>query len=198
MGREVFRSERDRMPRWVPRAILLLLGGVVLLAAMSWMFSRLRSFLIMVLVSLFLSFAIEPAVNRLAARGWRRGTATLSVFGLVLVAIGFFVAAMGSLVADQVTKLIDEAPTYITEIETWLNEQFDIEVETDQLLDEFAEGGSAASLASNIAGNLVSIGATVVSILFQLLTISLFTFYLVADGPKLRRLICSALEPRRQ
>ena len=74
MGREVFRSERDRMPRWVPRAILLLLGGVVLLAAMSWMFSRLRSFLIMVLVSLFLSFAIEPAVNRLAARGWRRET----------------------------------------------------------------------------------------------------------------------------
>lgn len=191
-------AERDRMPRWVPRAIALFLGGVVLLATLQWMFDQLRSFLVMVLVSLFLSFAIEPAVNRLAARGWRRGTATLAVFALVLAALAVFVIAMGSLVADQVTTLIDETPSYITEIETWLSDQFDIEIETDQLLAEFSEGGAAASLASNIAGNLVSIGATVVSILFQMLTISLFTFYLVADGPKLRRLICSALSPSRQ
>lgn len=186
------------MPRWVPRAIALFLGGLVLLAVLQWTFSRLRSLLVMLLVSLFLSFAIEPAVNRLAARGWRRGTATMSVFLLVLGAMGLFVMAMGSLVADQVTKLVDETPGYITQIETWLADKFDIEIETDQLLAEFSEGGAATSLASNIAGNLVSIGATVVSILFQMLTISLFTFYLVADGPRLRRLICSALNPGTQ
>ena len=191
-------SDRDRMPRWVPRAILLFLGGVVTLALLQWMFSQLRSLLVMLLVSLFLSFAIEPAVNRLARRGWRRGPATLTVFALILCALALFVVAMGSLLADQITKLVDETPGYITEIETWLNEQFDIEIETDQLLAEFSEGGAAASLASNVAGNLVSIGATVVSILFQILTIGLFTFYLVADGPKLRRLICSALNPATQ
>ncbi|MDG2113473.1 MAG: AI-2E family transporter [Actinomycetota bacterium] len=192
------RAERDRMPRWVPRAILLFLGGIVMLAVLSWTFTRLRSLLVMLLVSLFLSFAIEPAVNRLAARGWRRGTATMSVFVLILAAVALFIVAMGSLVTDQVTKLVDETPGYITEIETWLNDQFDIEIETDQLLAEFSEGGAAASLASNIAGNLVSIGTTVVSILFQMLTISLFTFYLVADGPRLRRLICSTLSPGTQ
>ena len=32
----------------------------------------------------------------------------------------------------------------------------------------------------------------------QMLTVVLFTFYLVADGPRLRRLLCSALAPSRQ
>jgi len=38
----------------------------------------------------------------------------------------------------------------------------------------------------------------VVGVFFQLLTVVLFTFYLVADGPRLRRVICSVLSPGRQ
>ena len=33
---------------------------------------------------------------------------------------------------------------------------------------------------------------------FQVLTIGLFTFYFVADGPRFRRAVCSVLTPRRQ
>src|SRR5690242_6613313 len=65
-----------RMPLWLPRAFAL--AGVITLAflALLWLLARLRGLLLLVLVSLFLAFAIEPAVNRLAARGWRRGAAT--------------------------------------------------------------------------------------------------------------------------
>jgi predicted PurR-regulated permease PerM len=38
----------------------------------------------------------------------------------------------------------------------------------------------------------------VVSAIFEVFTIGLFTFYLVADGPKLRRAVCSVLPPNRQ
>jgi predicted PurR-regulated permease PerM len=41
---------------------------------------RLRSLLVMLLISLFLAFALEPAANLLARRGWRRGLATATVF----------------------------------------------------------------------------------------------------------------------
>ena len=44
----------------------------------------------LLLISLFFALAIEPAVNRLAARGWSRGSATslmlLSVFAAGLEA----------------------------------------------------------------------------------------------------------------
>ncbi len=188
----------DEMPRWVPRSIFLALGSVALLVAGYWVLLRLRSFLVVVLVSLFLSFAIEPAVNRLEARGWRRGLATLTIFAALTGAIIGFLAAIGSLLADQVDTLVSEAPAYIDRIGVWLAEKFDVRFDTDSLIAEFSEGGAAASMATYLAGNLVSIGTTLASLVFNLLTVSLFTFYLVTDGPKLRRLICSALRPAAQ
>ena len=188
----------EKMPQWVPRATAIFLGGATLVAALVWMLFRVRSLIIVILVSLFLSFAIEPAVNWLARRGWRRGPATLSMFALILLAVGGFLYAMGSVLADQITKLTAEAPGYIREIEEWLEARFGIVLETDALVAEFSSGGSAARLASNIAGDLVSIGTALMSLIFQTLTVLLFTFYLVADGPKLRRLLCSALSPKRQ
>ena len=191
-------KENQRMPRWVPRATALFLGGVALFGATVWVLIRVRSLIIVILVSLFLSFAIEPAVNWLARRGWRRGVATLAMFALILLAVAGFLFAMGSVLADQITKLTNEAPGYISQIERWLEDQFGIVLETDSLIAEFSSGGSAARLASNVAGDLVSIGTALMSLVFQTLTVLLFTFYLVADGPKLRRFLCSALPPSKQ
>lgn len=190
--------ERDRMPRWVPRAIGLLMAAVVGLATAAWLLDKLRDLLVVLLVSLFLSFAMEPAVNWLARRGWKRGLGTAVVFlGFTAAAAGF-VAAMASVLADQITKLIDAAPGYLADIEQWADEQFGIQISTDDLRAQFTEGGSAASLLGDVAGNLVSVGSTVVNVAIQMLTVALFTFYLVADGPRLRRLVCSALAPARQ
>lgn len=190
--------ERDRMPRWVPRAIGLLMAAVVGLATAAWLLDKLRDLLVVLLVSLFLSFAMEPAVNWLARRGWKRGLGTAVVFLAFTVAAAGFVAAMASVLADQITKLIDAAPGYLADIEQWADRQFSIQISTDDLRAQFTEGGSAASLLGNVAGNLVSVGSTLVNVAIQMLTVALFTFYLVADGPRLRRLVCSALAPARQ
>lgn len=188
----------DTMPPWIRRAIFLFFGTGVALVVSWWLIVRLRGLLIMLLVALFLSFALEPAVNWLAERGWRRGAATLMVMFLLLVGIGLFIWAMGSLLVDQITGFVDESPTYIADVEDWINDTFDANVNFDDLIQEFQEGGSAQEFATNLAGNIVSAGATVLSVLFQLLTIFLFTFYLVADGPRLRRAILSALPQERQ
>lgn len=190
--------DSDRMPRWVPRAILLFFGVLIGLGVILWLIIKLKSLLIMLLVALFLSFALEPAVNWLANRGWRRGPATGLVMLALFLMVGLFVWAMGSLLVDQVTELVDEAPRYIENTETWINDTFEAEVDADDLVLEFQEGGSARDFATNLAGNIVSAGATVVTVLFQFLTILLFTFYLVADGPRLRRAVLSVLPPGRQ
>ena len=70
----------EPMPGWIPRAILLFLGGVAGLLILRWMLAELQSLLLILVVSFFLSFALEPAVDRLANRGMRRGAAT----GLVM------------------------------------------------------------------------------------------------------------------
>jgi predicted PurR-regulated permease PerM len=188
----------DAMPPWVLRAILWFFGVAVALLLAWWVILRLRGLLVMLLVALFISFALEPAVNWLAERGWRRGAATLLVMVVLLVAVGLFVWAMGSVLVNQVTDFVDEAPRYIEDAEDWFNETFDADVKADDLVEEFQEGGAAQEFAANLGLNIVSAGATVLRVLFQVLTIALFTFYLVADGPRLRRAILSVLSREQQ
>lgn len=187
----------DRMPRWVPRAIALFFVGIVVLATSVWLIGKLRDLLIMLLVALFLSFALEPAVNWLQARGWRRGTGTAAVFALLFVAAALFVYAIGALFVDQVQNLVDQAPEYVADIEEWVNDTFDADINTDDLAEQL-QSGSVNDVATGLAGNVLSVGAQAVGVLFRGLTVLLFTFYLVADGPRLRRAICSVMRPDRQ
>lgn len=189
---------REPMPSWVPRAIFLFFLSFAGLFVFYWLFQKLSSLLVMLLVSLFLSFALEPAVNWMERRGVRRGLGTALTFLAVLGALGVFFFFMGRLLVDQISELVDQAPTYIQQIEDWVNEQFEADVDADQLIEEFQSGGRAQEFASTLAGDIYEIGAQVVGTLFQLLTIGLFTFYLVADGPRLRRTILTAFPPARQ
>ncbi len=187
----------DPMPGWVPRAIALTMLGAAGLVVGQWLVKQLSGLLIMMLVSLFLSFALEPAVNWLNRRGMRRGMATLLSFSVVAFAVAGFLLAMGSVLAEQIQRLVDDAPGYIQSAQGWLSDR-GVDVNVDELLAEFQAGGAAASFAQDVAGNLIDVGTTILGLLFQLLTISLFTFYLTADGPRFRRTICSVISPRRQ
>jgi len=187
-----------KVPPWLFRAILTgaaALGGLYVLG---WLIAELKMLIVIVLVSFFVSFALEPAVNRMERMGIRRGVGTGIMFLAVLAALGVFLWAIGAVLADQIGEFADDAPGYINDIEDWVEDAFDIEIDAQGLLDEFQEGGAVANLAARLADNLVNLGATVLQVLFQILTIVLFTFYLVAEGPKLRRNICSLLPPERQ
>ena len=188
----------QKVPPWLFRAILTgaaALGGLYVLG---WLIAELKTLIVILLVSFFLSFALEPAVNRMERMGIRRGVGTGIMFLGVLAAVGLFLWAIGTVLADQIGEFADDAPGYINDIEGWLEDTFDIEVDAQGLLDEFQEGGAVANLATRLADNLINLGATVLQVLFQILTIALFTFYLVAEGPKLRRNICSLLSPEHQ
>ena len=184
------------MPGWVPRAILLFFLGVIAFLSVVALFRQLRPLLLILLISLFLAFALEPAVNFLARRGWRRGIATGVVFlALVFLVIGF-VAAMSVLVVDQVASFTDDAESYGNQIEDYAEDWFDAEVDMDEAIDDLtAEDGPLREFAAN---NAADIATAIVGGVFQAFTIALFTFYLVADGPHLRRTICSILRPDRQ
>ena len=185
------------VPAWVKRAIVWFwLGGLATFYAVG-VVRALRTLLVVLLVSLFVAFALEPAVNAMARRGIRRGIGTAVAFLVAAgLAAGFF-ALVGTALASETNYLIENAPAYIDDIEGWLDDTFGIELEFDTLKEEFLAGGGLQDLASRFADDVVNVGTTVVSLLFQVFTVALFTFYLVAEGPKLRRMVSSRLSERR-
>lgn len=185
-------------PTWVRRAILQFYGFGLLLWVGYGLVRQLRSLIIVLLLSLFLALALEPFVDRMERRGIRRGVGTGLSFIALLALIGGFLSAIGALLANQITDLVDALPDRIETATTWLNERFGLEIDVEEVTRQFQEDGRAAEWATSVAGNLLDVGTAAVAVLFQLLTVLLFTFYLTADGPRLRRTICSVLPRDRQ
>ncbi|MFM7526530.1 MAG: AI-2E family transporter, partial [Actinomycetota bacterium] len=176
------------MPRWVPRAIVLLWLGFLGTVLVQELWDRLFGFLLLLVISLFIALAIEPGTNRLARRGMKRGTATaLILAGVAVVAIGF-VAVMGALIADQASDLADNRDQYVTDVVGFLNDTFGANLDAAEVIDSIDDPrGPVREFLNSQADRAVQLGVSAFSTLFQVFSILLFTFYLAADGPKLRR-----------
>ncbi|WP_299540531.1 AI-2E family transporter [uncultured Streptomyces sp.] len=186
------------MPRWLPRAMVLALALVACFQLGSWAFYQLVGLLTNVLIAFFLALAIEPAVGRMAARGMRRGLATSLVF-LAVVVFGLgFVVLLGSMLAGQIVDMVDEFPKYLDSVISWVNQTFRTELSRFEVQDSLLHSDWLQRYVQNSATGVLAISTTVLGGLFRLLTIFLFSFYFAADGPRLRRTICSVLPPSRQ
>jgi predicted PurR-regulated permease PerM len=183
------------MPTWIPKLLVLIVVTAFAAYAVFSVVRRLRDLMVWLIAALFLSFALEPGVNWLVGRGWRRGPATaVLLFALALLVV-MMIALMVPLVIDQVQELVTRLPGLLRRASVYTESWFDIELTSERLLEQIA--GAQTSVAS-LAANVASIGAFLLTVVFQMLTIGLFTFYFVADGPRFRRAVCSLLPPRRQ
>ncbi|MBR8639330.1 AI-2E family transporter [Streptomyces tuirus] len=188
----------SRMPRWLPRALVLALTLVAVFQLGSWAFHQLTSLLINILIAFFLALAIEPAVSWMASRGIRRGLATFVVFiGVIVVAAGF-VTLLGSILADQIIKMIEGFPEYLDSVINWINTHFRTDLKRVDIQEGLLRSDWLRNYVQNSATGVLDVSAQVIGGLFQLLTIALFSFYFAADGPRLRRALCSVLPPARQ
>ncbi|MFE7193225.1 AI-2E family transporter [Kitasatospora sp. NPDC057541] len=187
------------MPRWLPRAMVLALVMVGLFQLADWAFHELIDLFVMLLVSFFLSLALEPAVDRMAARGVRRGVGTFLVFVAVAIAVGGFLTALGTLLVDQVAKIASDLPHLLDNLITWINSTFHQDLSLDELQKKLLkDSGAIESYAQQAADNVWGVSSTLIGGLFQAFTVGLFTFYFTADGPRVRRTVCSMLPPAKQ
>ncbi|MFB6520913.1 AI-2E family transporter [Streptomyces sp. NPDC056401] len=187
-----------RMPRWLPRAVVLVLALVACFQLGSWAFHQLIGLLVNILIAFFLALAIEPAVARMAARGMRRGLATFLVFLGVFVAAVGFVVLLGSVLAAQIVDLVEGFPGYLDSLIGSINDTFHTDLSRLDIQDSLLHSDWLQKYVQNSASGVLDVSATVLGGLFKLLTIGLFSFYFAADGPRLRRALCSVLPPRKQ
>ena len=187
------------MPKWVPRAIVLF--WMMFLAALvaRELFHQLSSFMLLVLVSIFLALAIEPGVNRLAKRGWRRGSGTLLIIFSIIAFASVFIGAVGSLVGNQVADVLKNSESYVNDTVDFVNSTFSSNIDPAEVNASISDPkGPVQKFIKRQQGKVITLSVSALGASLQLLTIVLFTFYLVADGPRLRRVICSRLPESKQ
>ena len=192
-------SPPEHLPRWVWKAVAIFWLGYIIAIVTRSVWASLSALFILLLVSLFLSLAIEPGVNRLAARGWRRGTATAVILVGVFVGFLVFIIAIGTLVGQQIATLLGDSEKYVNRTVNFLNDNFGTHINATQVITSINDPeGSVQRFIRSQQGKVVDLSVAALGVLVKGLSVLLFTFYLVADGPKMRRAICSRLRPDRQ
>ncbi len=182
--------------KWVFRTTVIFVAAAMLGL---WVFRENISFILLLLLSLLFAIAMEPAVSALANRGWRRGSATGIVMLGITILAGAFIALFGGILFSQASSLISDLPVLVTDLTNWINKTFDQQLDPDALITQLnIQPAQIAEWASNFAGGFVGIVSGIVGGLFQLLTLALFSFYLAADAPRLRRTLGAMMNPAAQ
>ncbi len=199
-------SESPRLP-WLPevlklggrRLFFVLVAAALAVLAIRWLTHELSSFLTIIFMSLFLSFALEPAVQWLVNKGWKRGAATGLMLALVFLTGVFLLALIIPAVVTGFKQLVESAPQLVDRFTGWLR-IIHIDVSSEHLIQELqANSDKVIAAAQGIAGGLIlGVATSILGALFKVATVGLFTFYFVAEGPRLRRAILSMTPPARQ
>ena len=189
----------QKIPSWVIRLVIGIFLSSIILVASVYLLWRLSSIVSIVVISLFLSFALEPLANFLVSKGWKRPVASIFiVLSFVFVALGLFLG-MVPLVLQQVDELGRQTPGWANSISSLLNDWFGVVIDPSKIISELSTSSSLISdYGVNIANNVLDISRQIFFAVIQVFSIIMLTYYFVADAPKLRRIVCSFLPPNQQ
>lgn len=157
------------------------------------------NFLMMLLIAWLVSIAMEPVVSWFEVRGKRRGLgAGAVIIGLIIFLILFF-ATLGGLMFSQLSAAVAAAPDVITSATIWVNTTFDLNLDSTKILEQLnINSVDTTSLATNLAGGLLTVISSIFTFMFDFLTIMVFAFYFSADAHRVRRSIASWLPAEKQ
>ncbi|MBM3730721.1 MAG: AI-2E family transporter [Actinobacteria bacterium] len=192
-------EEKLLSTRWLLKVAVIFWGGFLVMVATRHSFHRLANLLVLLLISIFLSLAIEPGVNKLQARGWRRGRATITILLSVIVGAIALVSLFVTLVATQIVDLLRNSEEYVNETVDFINRNFNANINPQEVNNSITDpNGPVQRFINSQQDKVVSVSVQALGVLLQIFSVLLFTFYFVADGPRWRRAICSRLPAERQ
>jgi predicted PurR-regulated permease PerM len=191
----------ERLVYFRPRAILIVLGIIVAAAAIITFLYLAWHVITWILIALFLSLALNPAVVFFEQRGLKRGWASFIVFFLALLTFAGLGALLLPPLIDQITTFVDDVPQLVEDVTAgrgplgFLQEEYQI---VDKVEEAIQEQGAGGVLGVTTAG--IAIARGVVSFVVGVVAISFLTFFMLLEGPRLvarfRDFLPEALKPR--
>jgi predicted PurR-regulated permease PerM len=176
----------ERVVTFRPRTVLAVIGIVLAVAAVLTVVWISRQVLTWIVVAIFLTLALNPAVEFFQRQGLaRRGLATGVTLLLVLGAI----AALGSLfiptLVSEARGFADALPGYVNDVSEGrgplgrLAERYDLE---QKVRDAVAGGGGVARVLG-LSGTAIAVTKGVLTFVVAVVTIIFLTFFMLLEGP---------------
>jgi predicted PurR-regulated permease PerM len=175
-------------------------AGVILAVLISlWAIREASTLVVLVGMSFFFSLALQPAVMWLTNRyGWRRGSAVGVIYLVSFLGVIALVVILIPAIATLATTIGESGSESVNSLITWIEDTFGVTIGSGGGLD----GDWATSIEDELKTWAVSsiggIATTGLSLVFNLATMAMFTFYFTADAPRFQRSVLGLLPEKRQ
>lgn len=185
-----------------PNTVWRVIGIVLITLLALWVVDEASHLLILVALSFFFSLALQPAVLKLTTRfGWKRGSAVGVIYFAGFVGFVLMLVVLIPAMVELAQAIGESADEWIANIAKWLNDAFGIEVSDSIAGGAWAEDFDETAIDWAKSGGLSSIlgiATTGLSLVFDIATIAMFTFYFTADAKRLQKTVLGLVKPERQ
>jgi predicted PurR-regulated permease PerM len=190
----------ERLVHFRPRTILTTLLVVLAVAAALEMIWISRHVVTWIVIALFLTLALNPAVEWLIAHGVRRRGAAVAItmVGAILLIVGIGAVFIPTLV-DQVNQFVDAIPGYIDDLTKGRGRLGFLETKyhvVEKVKDALQSGGANKLLG--LSGTAISVTKGVVTIIVATVTILFMTVFMLLEGPAWMERFYSLIAPEKQ
>jgi len=180
------RHVEERLVSFRPRAILVVLGIILAaVAIIAFLFLAWR-IITWILIALFLSLALNPAVEFFERRGLKRVVASLVVFLLALIAFAGLGALLIPPLIDQVEEFADAVPGFVEDLTAgrgplgFLQDDYQIVDKVQEAVEDQGAGGILGVTNASLA-----VARGVVSFIIGVVTIAFLTVFMLIEGPRM-------------
>jgi predicted PurR-regulated permease PerM len=193
-------AERERVVEFRPRTVLVVIGILIAVAALLKILWISRHVVSWIFIAMFLTLALNPAVDRLERRmGNRRGAATAVVFLATIAAIVGIAALFIPTLVHQVNDFANKVPDYLDDLTKgrgrlgFLQTKYHL---VDKARDALQEGG--AKKLFGLSGTALALTKSIITVVVAIVTIAFMTFFMLLEGPAWMERVYGLLPPKSQ
>jgi len=175
----------ERVVRFRATTILAVLGITIAVAVLLQIVWIARQVLVWILIALFLTLALNPAVEWFQRHGVRRrGAAAGLTFLLALGAIAGLGALFVPTLVNEVNGFAQALPDYIDDVTNregrlgFLESKYHV---TERVRDAIDSGGASSVLG--LTGTALAITKGIITAIVAVVTITFMTFFMLLEGP---------------
>jgi predicted PurR-regulated permease PerM len=159
---------------------------VILTLVIIWLLVRLWSILLLFLIGLLLTAALNPAVAWFQRRGLRRSSAVASVLVGVLAVFVIFLLILIPPIVDETGNFVDDLPQHVERTQGLLEDRYPSVYERlKAYADEQSRGGGIAFDVP--VPRILSAGAGIFEGISNTIVVLVITAYLLLDGARIYR-----------
>jgi predicted PurR-regulated permease PerM len=175
----------DRLVRFRARTILAILGIVLSFAIVLQLVWLARGVLTWIIIALFFALALNPAVEALVRRGFKRTYAVAVVVLLTLLGIAGIAAVFIPTLVNEINGLRDAVPSYVDDVTHGRGPlgHFAKRYDLVDRVKQAVEGGGISKVLG-ISGVAVSVAKGIVSAIVAMVTIAFMTVFMLLEGPQ--------------